>query len=246
MLKPENPLIVQSDKTLLLDVHAPLAEQCRNALIPFAELIRSPEHLHTYQVTSLSLWNAASVGFTVDDAVAVLKEYARYDVPESVIVWIQETGGRFGKLRLVPAPSKINEGIKEEYLYLVSNNAYVYREIASNPAAKKQLVPCEYTAPENSEVEVSEVEKNFCFMLPLTDRGTVKQTLLNINWPVKDDVPLVDGEPLDVSLRETTEGGKAFTIREYQKGAAAALIGDRKPGTGFGTSASCKIICVEM
>ena len=96
----ENPLIVQGDRSLLLDVHAPLAEECRNALIPFAELEKSPEHLHTYRLSPLSLWNAASVGFSADDAVAVLQKYARYDVPQSVCVWIKEIVSRFGKLTL--------------------------------------------------------------------------------------------------------------------------------------------------
>src|SRR5574344_703843 len=104
MLKSENPLIVQSDRTLLLDVHAPRADECRNALIPFAELERSPEHLHTYRLTPLSLWNAASAGFNSKQAVGVLKEFSRYDVPQSVEMWIEETADRFGKLRLVPGP----------------------------------------------------------------------------------------------------------------------------------------------
>ena len=174
-MNPENPLIVQSDRTLLLDVHSPLAEECRMALIPFAELLSSPEHLHTYILTPLSLWNAGSAGFTPKDAVEVLKKYARSDVPESVAVWIEETASRFGKLRLIPAPSKIDENskIKNEFLYLVSSSPYVYKEISSHPSIKKLLVPSAYTAPENPQ-SISEEEKNFCFLLPLTERGTVK------------------------------------------------------------------------
>ena len=235
MLKSDNPLIVQSDRTLLLDVHAPLADECRNALIPFAELERSPEHLHTYRLTPLSLWNAASAGFTSEEAVNVLKTYARYDVPQSVEMWISETAGRFGKLRLVPGPVKNNQGIKDEYLYLVSESPYVYKEISVNPVVKKLLVPVPYDNNVQSCVNVSENEKKYCFMLNLTDRGTVKQDLLKIGWPVKDDVPLTDGEPLEVKLRKTTLHGKEFNIREYQKAAAASLIGNKGPGTGFGT-----------
>ena len=108
----ENPLIVQGDRSLLLDVHAPLAEECRNALIPFAELEKSPEHLHTYRLTPLSLWNAASAGFSADDAAAVLNQYARYDVPQSVIVWIKETASRFGKIKLIAGPD-IEVPVKE-------------------------------------------------------------------------------------------------------------------------------------
>lgn len=237
MPRTDNPLIVQSNRTLLLDVHAPLSEECRNALIPFAELVSSPEHLHTYQITPLSLWNAAGAGFSGEDAVAVLEKYSRYDIPQSVIMWIKESAGRFGKLRLVPAPSEKNfqTGEDEEFLYLVSESPYVYKEIEANPAAKKMLVPCEYIAPENALKNVSQNERRYCFKLLLTDRGTIKQNLLKLGWPVKDDVPLVDGEPLEFSLRKTTLSGKEFEIRRYQSEAAQSIVGDRGPGTGFGT-----------
>ena len=102
----DNPLIVQSDRTLLLDLHAPKAEECRNALIPFAELEKSPEHLHTYRLTALSLWNAAGAGFTAEQAINTIRQYARYEVPQSVEVWISETASRFGRLRLVPGPKE--------------------------------------------------------------------------------------------------------------------------------------------
>lgn len=237
MPRTDNPLIVQSNRTLLLDVHAPLSEECRNALIPFAELVSSPEHLHTYQITPLSLWNAAGAGFSGEDAVAVLEKYSRYDIPQSVIMWIKESAGRFGKLRLVPAPSEKNfqTGEDEEFLYLVSESPYVYKEIEANPAAKKMLVPCEYIAPENALKNVTQNEMRYCFKLLLTDRGTIKQNLLKLGWPVKDDVPLVDGEPLEFSLRKTTLSGKNFEIRRYQSEAAQSIVGDRGPGTGFGT-----------
>lgn len=223
--KFNNPLIVQSDRTLLLDVHAPLAPECRNALIPFAELERSPEHLHTYRLTPLSLWNAASAGFTPEDALNVLHTYSRYDVPQSVEFWITETAGKFGKLRLIPAPTleipqEDGKLIREEYLYLEATSKLVFTEIEANPAARKFLL---------------DSDKPNTFLLPLTDRGTVKQRLLQMGWPVKDDAPLVDGEPLEVSLRETMGNGKPLEIRDYQKAAAAALVGDKRPGTGFGT-----------
>ena len=232
----ENPLIVQTDRTLLLDVHAPLAEECRDALIPFAELIKSPEHLHTYQVTPLSLWNAASAGFSSDMAIETLKKYSRYDVPQSVEVWVKDTAERFGKLRLVPGPViEVENGVKEEYLYLVSSSPFVFKEIESNAFSKKFLVPCEYEMPSDSKTDLTENEKKFCFKLNLTDRGIIKQNLIKIGWPVKDDVPLVDGAPLEINLREKTLSGKNFGVREYQQNAAASLVGDKGPGTGFGT-----------
>ena len=273
-----NPLIVQSDRTLLLDVHAPRAEDCRNALIPFAELERSPEHLHTYRLTPLSLWNANAAGFSPDDAVQVLKDFARYDVPQAVEMWIRETAGRFGKLRLVPAPwimqnseckmqnmeggslplaatagafsatpsagiprnapSENKESLKIEYLYLVTESLPVFKEIAASAVGRKYLTLAEYEQPQDElmkQTVVSEEEKSHCFRLALTDRGTIKQELLRMGWPVKDDVPLIDGEPLEINLRETTLSGKPFVLRQYQKEAASAIVGNKGPGTGFGT-----------
>ncbi len=243
----ENPLIVQSDRTILLDVHAPRAGECRQALVPFAELEKSPEHLHTYKLTPLSLWNAAGAGFTPEDAISVLNEYSKYDVPQSVEVWIQETAGRFGKLRLVEGysievPKKFDkdgnpsaETVKEEYLYMVTDSQNVFREINASRVGKKYLQIAEYKEPENPQTTLTENEKKFCFSLPLTLRGTIKQELLQMGWPVKDDVPMGDGEPLEINLRETTLSGKPFAIRQYQREAAESIVGDKGPGTGFGT-----------
>ena len=226
----DNPLIVQSDRTLLLDVHSPRADECRAALIPFAELERSPEHLHTYRLTPLSLWNAASAGFMPEDAANVLTEFARYDVPMSVITWITETAGRFGKLRIVSCV------YDKELLWLVTEHKNVFRELQANPSLKKYLTENIYNSSINySEYGISEDEAKHCFTLYLTDRGTVKQKLLELGWPVKDDVPLIDGEPLEFSLKEKMNNGKTFSIRNYQKQAAEALVGNKGPGTGFGT-----------
>lgn len=238
----ENPLIVQSDRTLLLDVHTALSNECRNALIPFAELEKSPEHLHTYQLTPLSLWNATSAGFTAEDALAVLKKYARYDVPQSVTFWIKETASRFGKLRMIPGPiirTPLGEtDIDEPHIYLVASSRSIFFEVEANPRTKKYISPCEYNEnvlPEKDRVSLSDDEKKQCFILKLTDRGTVKQLLLSELWPVKDEIQLENGEPLDFNLKETTCGGKPFEIRTYQMEAAEALVGNFGPGTGFGT-----------
>ena len=214
----ENPLIVQGDRSLLLDVHAPLAEECRNALIPFAELEKSPEHLHTYKLTPLSLWNAASAGFSAQDAVDVLNKYARYDVPQSVLAWINEVSGRFGKIRLVEVPKTKDD--EEQYLSLQAQSEAIYKEIGANTAVKKMLGAGD--------------TKN-TYLIKLTDRGTIKQLLLEAGWPVKDEVALTDGEPLEIKLKTQTSSGAPLVIRDYQTSAAKALVGDKGPGTGFGT-----------
>lgn len=232
-----NPLIVQSDKTLLLDVHAPQAENCRSALIPFAELERSPEHLHTYRISAISLWNAASAGFSAEQVVSVLETYSRYTIPQNVIRWIQETSGRFGKLRIVPVPAEIRNSAEsaqnaepadsnsaEEYLLLIAETAAVFREISALKIMKKYLIPfggAQYGAG--------------AFLFKLTDRGTIKQELINIGWPIKDEVPLKDGEPLDISFRQKTKSGAVFSLRSYQLEAAKSLVGKKEAGSGFGT-----------
>ncbi len=249
----ENPLIVQGDRSLLLDVHAPLAEECRNALIPFAELEKSPEHLHTYKLTPLSLWNAASAGFSAEDAVNVLNKYARYDVPQSVVAWINEVSGRFGKIRLLPGPenekkeeNKDNKNNKELYLYLVAQNEAIYREIGANTAVKKMLggpstpstssgTTGEAGATGGAGTTMDPGASKYSYLIKLTDRGTIKQLLLEAGWPVKDEVALTDGEPLDINLKTQTTSGQPLVIRDYQTSAAKALVGDKGPGTGFGT-----------
>ncbi|MGI5172663.1 DEAD/DEAH box helicase [Treponema sp. OMZ 840] len=208
------PLIVQGDRTLLLDVHAPLAEECRRALIPFAELERSPEHLHTYRLSSLSLWNAAGAGLFADYALSVLKKYSRFDVPQSISAWIYETASRFGKIRLIP------DAGTEESLLLQTDSIAVFRELEANKKLSKYL---------------TDSGEKLCFRLSFTDRGTIKEELLKTGWPVKDEVPLKDGDTLDINIREKTLSGSDFIIRAYQKNAAEAFLGDCRPGTGFGT-----------
>ena len=230
----ENPLIVQGDRSLLLDVHAPLADECRNALIPFAELEKSPEHLHTYRLTPLSLWNAASAGFSAEDAENVLKKYSRYDVPQAVLGWINEVADRFGKIRLIEGPSELislngsdDKKIEEKYLYLVTDSDVIYKELSVNPSLKKILI--------SKSIESSLEKPHNSFLLKLTDRGTIKQLLLESMWPVKDEVPLSDGEPLEIKLKQICSSNKPLVIRDYQKEAAKALVGDKGKGTGFGT-----------
>lgn len=227
----QNPLIVQSDRTILLDVHAPRSEECRNALIPFAELERSPEHLHTYRLTPLSLWNAASAGISTQQIIQTLREFSRYQIPQNIEMWIFETAERFGKLRLVQIEenkiqeeksSEENSPPMQEFLYLETADENIFKQIQNNSAMKKFLSSC---------------EKPNCFLLALTDRGIVKQKLLEFGWPVKDEAPLREGEPLEINLREKTLSGNSLVIREYQIEAAESIVADKRPGTGFGTIA---------
>lgn len=220
---PSNPLIIQGDRSILLDAHAPRSAEARAALIPFAELEKSPEHLHAYRITPLSLWNAASAGFTPEGIANTLNDLARFPVPPAVNKWIIETMGRFGKIRLVPVPSSNASDVdpSAESLLLVAATSMIYRELAASKVMAKYLVP--------------EPGTDFSFRLALLNRGTVKQELLKLGWPVKDEAPLRDGDPFEIGLRERCASGAPLVIRDYQKEAACALVGDHGPGTGFGT-----------
>ncbi|MDR2716871.1 MAG: DEAD/DEAH box helicase [Treponema sp.] len=210
----DNPLIVQSDRTLLLDVHAEKAEQARAAVIPFAELEKSPEHIHTYRITPLSLWNAASAGFSPDDIAKVLAEYSRYSVPSGIVESFSDTMSRYGKIRMTAAPE--SEGM-------------LFLEITDN------AVLAEVEAIKSLEKYLTKTEKGF--WLRLVDRGTIKQGLIRHGWPVQDEAPLVSGDNLEITLRDKCLSGKTFAIRDYQIEAAQAVLGDGRPGTGYGVVA---------
>ncbi|MDR0663482.1 MAG: DEAD/DEAH box helicase [Spirochaetaceae bacterium] len=206
-----NPLIVQGDSTLLLDVHAARADEARAAVMPFAELEKSPEHIHTYRITPLSLWNAAASGFSAEDVVRSLNEYSRYELPQGLLAGFTSVMERFGALRMRP------DG---DGLFLECKDAVVREEISAARSLKSIL-----RGSENG------------FSLERKERGTVKWELIKLGWPVMDEAPLVSGEPLELSLRETGAlSGLPFTLRDYQKEAASALL-DGEAGSGYGVIA---------
>ena len=206
-------MIVQSDRTLLLDVHAERAEQARSAIIPFAELEKSPEHIHTYNITPLSLWNAASAGFCPDDIVKILAEYSRYQIPSGIVEGFSDTMSRYGKIRMIAAGGDQDKGELE----LVIEDQAVLAEVAAVKSLEKHLIIT-----------------GGGFTLRLVDRGTVKRELIKQGWPVKDEAPLVTGEDLDIALRRESLSGRPFAPRDYQYEAAHAVLGDGGPGTGYG------------
>ena len=216
--KPGNPLIVQSDRTLLLDVHAEKAEDARAAILPFTELIKSPEHIHTYHITPLSLWNAASAGFSPDELVRVLNEYTRYPIPPGITEIFGDTMSRYGKIRLVAGG---RSGMESEEmpneLLLTAQDKAVLAEIGAARSLEKYL------------------EKNAMgFTLRLIDRGSVKRELIRLGWPVQDEAPLFKGEALSMDLKDSCFSGRPFHVRDYQREAARSVLGDGGPGTGYG------------
>ncbi len=188
----EGPLIVQSDKTLLLEVDHPRAADARAAIAPFAELERAPEHIHTYRVTPLALWNARAAGHDAEQVVDALVSFSRYAVPQPLLMDIVDTMGRFGRLQLVKSPV--------HGLILVSFDRAVLEEIMRN----KKVAPMLGARIDDDTVIVH-----------ASERGRLKQVLLKVGWPAEDLAEYVDGEAHPIELAETD-----WELRDYQQMAA--------------------------
>ncbi|HEY9410815.1 MAG TPA: DNA repair helicase XPB [Jiangellaceae bacterium] len=188
----DGPLIVQSDKSLLLEVNHELAEECRRAVAPFAELERAPEHVHTYRLTPLGLWNARAAGHDAEQVVDVLLRYSRYAVPHALLVDLAETMARYGRLRLEAHP--------QHGLVLRSTDRPVLEEVLRS----RRIVPLVGARVDDDTVVVHPSE-----------RGNLKQVLVKLGWPAEDLAGYVDGEAHAIALAED-----GWTLRPYQREAA--------------------------
>jgi DNA excision repair protein ERCC-3 len=200
-----NPLIVQSDRSLLLEVHNPLFEEARGALSPFAELEKSPEHIHTYRITPLSLWNAAAAGLSAGSMAATLVRFAKYPVPSNVLTDIRDLAGRWGRVRLIRVDAGLALAAADEALLI---------ELSRNSAVKPYL---------------GEQISSALIAVPLRYRGILKQALTNVGWPVEDLAGYSAGLALDMALRLDR-----FSVRDYQTEAADSFYagGAERGGSG--------------
>jgi DNA excision repair protein ERCC-3 len=196
----DGPLIVQSDKTLLLEVDHPRAQDARKAIAPFAELERSPEHVHTYRLTPLGLWNARAAGHDAEQVIDTLLTFSRYAVPHALLVDVAETMARYGRLRLEKAGPHL-EGAHS--LVLTTTDRPVLEEVLR--AKKVAGMLGERIDPDTVAVHPSE-------------RGNLKQALLKLGWPAEDYAGYVDGEAHPIKLEEGD-----WQLRPYQAEAAESF-----------------------
>ena len=185
----DGPLIVQSDKTVLLEVAHPDAPKARAALAPFAELERAPEHIHTYRITPLALWNARAAGFDAEQAVDALERYSRFPVPQSLLVDVAETMARYGRLKLVKHPA--------HGLILEADDAAILTEVRRS----KKIQPLIAKPIDDLTVPVHP-----------SARGQIKQELTKLGWPVEDLAGYVDGESHPIALNHD-----GWELRDYQQ-----------------------------
>lgn len=210
--KPQNPLIVQSDMTVLLETMGELYEPARDFLAQFAELKKSPEYLHTYAITPLSLWNAAATGLQSSAIFEGFERFSKYEIPSNVRNEIRDTMGKFGRLRLVK---------KDEIgaLALVSTDAKTIRDITSSAMVRGFL---------------GDTISPFEVMIKPGVRGRIKQALIKLGFPVEDAAGYVAGDALPFELRSRTLAGIPFSVREYQRDAVDVFYANGATTGGSG------------
>jgi DNA excision repair protein ERCC-3 len=206
MTRPENALIVQGDSSVLLDVHAPRAAEAGAALAPFAELVKSPEHVHTYRLTPLSIWNACASGLAAGQMVAALREHARYAVPANVEQEILELAARYGRV-------------------VITRDGAWLRCACSDEATAERLSR-DHAAGRHLTVRIDRTD----FRVDPGQRGVLKQALTAAGFPAEDLAGYVAGEPFPIALRESA----GFAVRDYQRQAAEAFYqaGSDRGGSG--------------
>ena len=201
----DKPLTVQSDRTMLLDVHSPDADQCRADIIAFSDLLKSPEHVHTYAISQLSLWNAISSGLTADIILKRLEKWSRFALDSRITFFIKDQAQRYGDFILTE--------LDDEYLLLEVRRPVFALQLKAEDSLRSLL---------ESESETS-------FRVKRMNRGILKARMIKLGFPVDDRIPLIKGEKLGIELRKT------FTPRPYQIDAVRAFLGDGRNGTGYGT-----------
>ncbi len=208
--RPDLPLIVQGDRSLLLETGGPEFEAARDAIAPFCELVKSPEHVHTYRISPLSVWNAASAGLGAQAMLEALQRYSRFEVPGNVKRDLVDLHGRYGRLRL-----QADEG----GLWLASQDPDLLRQVAASTLTRGLVGP----AAGDGRLPVAREH-----------RGEVKRALVRLGWPVEDLAGYVDGAPLEVTLATCLPGGAPFRLRDYQFEAVEAFhrSGSLQGGSG--------------
>ncbi|MEA5359023.1 DNA repair helicase XPB [Amycolatopsis sp., V23-08] len=191
----DGPLIVQSDKTVLLEVDNPQADDARVAIAPFAELERAPEHVHTYRITPLALWNARAAGHDAEQVVDALTTYSRFPVPQPLLIDVVDVMGRFGRLQIANHPA--------HGLVMSTTDRAVLTEVSRNKKISPMLG--------------AKIDDDTVIVHP-SERGRLKQALLKVGWPAEDLAGYVDGEAHPIALDEAD-----WQLRDYQRMAAEAF-----------------------
>jgi DNA excision repair protein ERCC-3 len=207
---PSNPLIVQGDRSVLVEVDNPRYAEARDALAPFAELEKSPEHVHTYRLTPLSLWNAAAAGVTAQSMVDVLRRYSKFPLPTNLPTDLAELVSRYGRVQLERSGDKLR---------LVCRDRPLLEELVRQPRLREYL---------GERLDTSS------FLVEPAFRGVLKQALIAIGYPAEDVAGYTEGAILPTGLRTVATSGLPFRVRDYQREAVDIFYagGDVRGGSG--------------
>lgn len=206
------PLIIQSDHTLLLEVQHPQYTECRDFLVSFAELEKSPEFIHTYRITPLSLWNAAALDLLLENIVAGLHQYARYNIPPNVLVNLKDWYSTYGKLIL--------EKYNNRQLKLSIPDDFIFRQIINQDPLQKYF---------------HDIGDHY-ILIDAHERGNIKHDLIKIGFPVKDLCGYTKGDDFSFSLSDIDrQTNTPFALRDYQEEAVDAFYhsGNNSGGNGI-------------
>ncbi len=209
-MNPSNPIIVQSDRTILLEVDHPLHAEARDALAQFAELEKSPEHIHTYRLSPLSLWNAAAGGMSASTILELLTYYSKYAIPSNITVDIREYISRYGRLKLIR---------KGDALLLTSEDTSLMVEVMHHKRTQPYIL--------------RQIDRN-TIQVDASRRGHIKQSLIHMGFPAEDLAGYTDGSALPLKLLSPTHNGKEFHPRAYQFAASSAFYAGGAPSGGSG------------
>jgi DNA excision repair protein ERCC-3 len=214
---PANPLIVQGDRSVLVEVDNPRYAEARDALAPFAELEKSPEHIHTYRLTSLSLWNAAAAGMDADAMLDVLTRFSKFPLPGNLPADLRDTVSRYGRVRIEREDE--TEDSPTPSLRLVCHDLPLLEELARQPKVRQYL---------------GERLDPASFRIDPAYRGVLKQGLITVGYPAEDLAGYTEGAPLPTNLRTLARSGLPFTVRDYQRDASEVFYagGDARGGSG--------------
>lgn len=214
--RPENPLMIQSDMSVLLEVNHPEYAVVRDALSAFAELEKSPEHIHTYRITPLSLWNAASAGMELERILAVIDRYSKFDTAPNVLREIEDVYRKFGLLQLE------RDG---DELLLRSSDPGLLKELLRYSSLQALLLG----SAGGGAVRVEPQQ-----------RGALKRELMKLGYPVRDLAGYTAGAPLALDFRQTALSGREFVLRDYQRQAADSFYAG---GSAYGGSGVLALPC---
>ncbi len=209
-VQPDNPIIVQSDRTILLEVARPKYAEARDLLASFAELEKSPEHVHSYRLSPLSLWNAAAAGMTATQIIEGLEAYSKYDIPPNVVTAIRDAIGRYGRIKLLR---------EDDRMVLRSDDIALMVELAHS----KKLQPY-----------ILGIADTTTMVIDPARRGHVKQALIGLGYPAEDLAGYSEGVPLEIAMRAQTLSARDFVLRPYQTDAVGAFYANGAPSGGSG------------